>query len=686
MPILQMMELDRLADFERQPLGELLITKGLITRSELDEALAAQMAAQDHIPLGEILIKQKRLTAHQLAGVFKAHGGRSKLGEVLVRASAITREQLDLALSLQSTYKLPLGQLLVRLGHITDDAMRQALARQLNVPFVELDRYSLDPALARTVNRSYARRHVLVPISCVGNSLTVCMDNPTDEAAIEELRRSTGRTINVVTASHHEIESAFARLYAHGVETSTATVNAKVEILAEESARTAGATYGSEYRQLRNADGIVQKLLSLAIERRSSDIHLEMLSNRLSIRFRIDGVLEDPHLGNLQDACNAHAREIVSRLKILASMDIAERRRPQDGSFRVRFERNGEEAKVDLRISVVPSVYGESVVLRVLDTAQQPTSVEALGFPAEAAQRFRDLLTRPSGILLVTGPTGSGKSTTLYAALKALYRPQIRILTIEDPVEHIYEQFSQSEVNEQIGNTFARYLRAFLRHDPEVIMVGEIRDQETAEVAFRAAQTGHLLLSTLHTNTSVAAITRLRDLGIDANLIASSLIGVLGQRLVRQVCEDCKVQYQPSREVLRQFFDTGAAPFALWKGRGCERCNFTGYHGRQAAVELWIPTDEDAILITAEAPFPDIQSSAARSTISMASCAWGLIGQGRTTLEELIRMLPHSAIAEMRDLQAAPRKRGDRPLPFSPGGDIDRRRALSNDIEAPMLQ
>jgi type II secretory ATPase GspE/PulE/Tfp pilus assembly ATPase PilB-like protein len=471
------------------------------------------------------------------------------------------------------------------------------------------------------------------------------MDDPTNHAAIEELSGSTGRAVTVVTASHEAIERAFRRVYPEPLETPSQNVDLVAD---EESEKEANRSKYAEDRQNKNADTVVRQLLAMAIERRSSDVHLETLSNRLQVRFRIDGVLEEMALGDLQDLCNQGAREIVSRLKILGKLDIAERRRPQDGSFRLRVDRQGEQANIDLRVSVVPSYYGESVVLRILDRTRVPNSIEELGFSTAIAERLPQLLRRPSGIVLATGPTGSGKSTTLYASLMSLYRPQIRILTAEDPIEYVYEQFSQSEVNEHIGNTFASYLRAFLRHDPEVIMVGEIRDEETADMAFRAAQTGHLLLSTLHTNTAIGAVTRLLDLKIDTNMLASALIGVLGQRLVRQVCAACKAPYQPSPELMREFFDAPARGMTFYRGSGCKECNFTGYHGRMSLAELWVPDEEDFLLINKAAPFEDLRRSALRTTLSMADDALERLTAGRTNLEELIRMLPYSTICEFR--------------------------------------
>jgi len=633
-----------------QRLGTLLVERGVITAMQLREALRLQTASATYLQLGQVLVREKYLTEAALAQVLDGDGKRSRLGDVLVRSGAITDEQLQHGLRQQGKHKMPLGRLLIKLGYISDERMRQALAQQLNVPFFDLDRLSLDPSLSRVINRSYARRHLLVPVAAIGDTVTVCMDDPTDRATVEELARTTGHNISVVTASNQAITNALARLYSETPAAPGRPAAEQIEIVTEQDpdAPPVRSRYVNEYRHGKNADVVVRRLLTMAIERRASDVHIEMLSNRLHIRFRVDGVLESLNIGDLQQACNESPREIVSRVKILASLDIAERRRPQDGSFRVRLERGGSQTSIDFRVSVIPSVYGESVVLRVLDRSRLPGSISELGFPAEAADRLQQLLQRPSGILLVTGPTGSGKSTTLYAALNTMYRPQIRVLTVEDPVEHVYEQFSQSEVCEQIGNTFAGYLRAFLRHDPEVIMVGEIRDQETAEVAFRAAQTGHLLLSTLHTNTAVAAITRLRDLHVDPNLIASSLMGVVGQRLVRQVCAGCKAEYQPSDEVLRQVFDGVPADMKFYKGQGCEKCNFTGYHGRATVVELWIPDDDDVILIAKGAAFEDVRASATRTTFSMADCAWTLLSQGRTNLEELIRMLPFSSIEEMR--------------------------------------
>ena len=628
-------------------LGELLVREGLVTEAQLTDALRWQREQQSYLPLGQILVRQEVLTRRQLKLLLERSGKRPKLGEVLIRSRIITSGQLEHALTQQKDIGGPLGQILIKLGYATDQTLRQALCTQLDIPYLDLDQVALDRELSRQVNQNYARRKWLVPVARVGHSLTVCMDDPTDQRAIEELAQSTGLAVTVVTSSREAIRRAFARLYDEpGRSASSDTIGIVIGEGIETRSRYVDEYLRSQHSEV--ADAVVRKLLSIAIDRRASDIHVETLADRLQIRFRIDGLLESVDLGELEAQSNQSAREIVSRFKILGKLDIAERRRPQDGSFRVKVDRGGATADVDLRLSVVPAHYGESVVVRVLDRKNAPTSLEQLQFPAAIADKMRQLFERNGGMLLVTGPTGSGKSTTIYASLMTLYRPRIRILTAEDPIEYVYDQFSQSEVNERIGNTFASYLRAFLRHDPEVIMVGEIRDEATAEMAFRAAQTGHLLLSTLHTNTAVETVPRLLDLKIDVNTLASALIGVVGQRLARQVCTACRVEYRPSPELLREFFEEVPETLTFYKGTGCAQCNLTGYRGRLTIVELWVPSEEDIVLINKNAPLDKIRESARSSTLSMADCALARLGEGLTNLEELTRILPYSVIYELR--------------------------------------
>ena len=631
-------------------LGELLIQRRLIVASDLREALEAQKSAPTYVPLGQLLIDRGLITRRQLHLLLDWAKMRPKLGEMLVKAGSITESQLTRALEEQPQLGLPLGETLIKLGYVTEDQMRQALCLQMNVPYLDLARLQIDPALAKLINRTYAVRNVVVPVSQVGQTLTVAMNDPSDLEAAEDLAQSTGCIIQVVTSSLRAIQDAITRLYSPATAASAEIETMEsLELVHDAEDHALGKEYTA---QSRRADDIVRQIFNIGISRGCSDVHIESLSrNRLHIRFRIDGVLRELDLGPLQQACNENVLSIVSRVKILGKLDIAERRRPQDGSFRLRAEGpSGDMLDFDLRVSVMPSYYGESVVVRVLDRRRAPKSIDSLKFAPPLPEQLKKLLSRTSGIVLITGPTGSGKSTTLYAALQSIYRPEIRVLTAEDPIEYVYEQFSQSEVDERIGNTFANYLRAFLRHDPEVILVGEIRDHDTAEMALRAAMTGHLLLSTLHTSDAVSVVSRLVDLGVEPTLIGASLAGALSQRLVRTVCSDCRERYTPPPELVREFFDELPSDLTWYRGRGCHKCDFTGYKGRRIVAELWIPSNADVILINKSAPRDELVESAVNSTYSMAESAMHLLKEGVTNLEELMRSLPYATIYRMRTL------------------------------------
>ena len=623
-----------------------MLEEGLISDAQLQEALRTQSELDLYRPLGQILVDQKAISARQLNLFLDKHHKRSRLGEILLKSKIITEEQLEIALRSQKTTGLPLGEMLVKLNYINEETMRQGLCKHLNIPFIDLDKFTLDSSLRKLINKSYAKNNRVIPIANLGNTVTLAMEDPTNTAVVKELRSSTGFTINIVTSTSSKIRHAFAKLYEEELS-GDQEVNQGYELISnEEVDETSKSRYLEEYQQTQRADDAVRKIINIAVKNRASDIHIESLDNRALIRCRIDGVLQEMNFGILQDSINRNRKEIISRIKILGKLDIAEKRRPQDGSFRVRVEKNGEIVTVDFRVSIVPSYYGENVVLRILDKRNAPTSIHDLGFSQKITDQLQQLLKRTTGILLITGPTGSGKSSTLYAALMTLFRPEIRILTAENPIEYVYDNLSQCEVNEKIGNTFANYLRAFLRHDPEVIMVGEIRDQETAEMAFRAAQTGHMLLSTLHTNDAISAVTRLLDLNIEANMITSSLLGVLAQRLVRKVCDGCREDYTPSEELLKAFFSTPPMDIRWSRGKGCLQCNGTGYKGRMAVTELWMPSEDDVVLINKGVPFDEIKASAQKSTILMADDAMAKIRAGKTTLEELMRTLSYSSIEQ----------------------------------------
>jgi type II secretory ATPase GspE/PulE/Tfp pilus assembly ATPase PilB-like protein len=643
-------------------LGDILIDEGLATHEDIQKALRLQSASRIYRPLGHILIAQKILTRRQLLSVLERHQRHSKLGDILVKTKVITTAQLETALAEQRRWRQSLGEVVVRLKYVTEEQVRKALCLQLHINFFDLDTIGLDRSLHTLINPRFARRSLVVPIVRVGNSLVVAMDDPTRTAVIHDLKASTGCEIEVITSTRASIKRALAQMYPGPIADSAdpapmvarrgpqslpgeGHVISLEEIEGFSEDRT---TLLDVQRTAESTAAIIQQLLMLAVERGASDIHLEAVDRGIQTRFRIDGVLQELEVERVTELLNLNRGKLMSRLKILSKLDIAERRRPQDGSFRARMERDGHTATVDFRISVIPGYYGESAVIRILDPRGLPQSVEALGLREPVGTRVRQLLRSSTGIFLVTGPTGSGKSTTLFGALKSVYQPGIKILTAENPIEYVCDSFRQHEVDDRLGNTFAKYLRAFLRHDPDVIMVGEIRDSETADLAFRAAQTGHLVLSTLHTNDAISALPRLIDLGVDANLIAASLLGVLSQRLAREVCWECREPYVPPGELLAETLGRLPADFCGYRGRGCKGCSYTGYRGRVVLSELWAPDNADVVLINRGAPFEEIRQSAQRSTLPMAEDVVERLRQGRTNLEELIRALPHSALRQLR--------------------------------------
>jgi len=643
-------------------LGDILVDEGLATHEDVQKALRLQSTSRTYRPLGHILVAQKVITRSQLLSVLERHQRHSKIGEILVKTKVITAEQLETALTEQRRWRQSFGEVVVRLKYVTEEQVRRALCLQLHINFFDLDTIVLDRSLQTLINPRFARRALVVPVARVGNTLVIAMDDPTRTSVVHDLKASIGCEIEVITSTRASIRRALTQMYPGPVAVDA--VDHAPIVTGREPQPIAGETHVLALEEIENLSedrsvfldvqrtaestaAIVRQLLTLAVERGASDIHIEAVDRGIQTRFRIDGVLQELEIERVAELLNLNRGKLMSRLKILSKLDIAERRRPQDGSFRARVERDGHIATVDFRISIIPGYYGESAVIRILDPRGLPQSVEALGLREPVGARLRQLLRSSTGIILVTGPTGSGKSTTLFGALKSIYQPGIKILTAENPIEYVCDAFRQHEVDDRLGNTFAKYLRSFLRHDPDVIMVGEIRDSETADLAFRAAQTGHLVLSTLHTNDTISALPRLQDLGVDANLVTSSLLGVLSQRLVREVCIECRERYTPPAD-LRAIVGSVPADFVWYRGTGCSSCNYTGYRGRMILSELWTPNDADVVLINRGAPFEEVRQSALKSTLPMAEDAAEKLRQGRTNLEELIRALPHSAVRQLQ--------------------------------------
>jgi len=626
-------------------LGELLLAEGLVTPAQLEESLKVQSGTEGYAPLGHILVAQKIITRDQLLSVLERHRRSTKLGDLLVKSREISRAQLETALAEQRRAEVPLGETLIALGYITEERLRLTLCRQLHIRFFALDSIIIDPTLRTMVNEKFAVKHRTVPLARIGNLLVVAMDDPTQTRVIDDLQRSTGLKIEVITSTSASIARALDRLYRVEVHPQLGA-GANVDVIVAGAA--AELHLPAATHRVDTADEIVRKLLRIAIDRGASDVHLETVDNRLQVRFRIDGMLQHFNLGILAEDLGRRRAEVLSRIKILSSLDIAERRRPQDGSFRARVECDGRVVPMDFRVSLIPGYYGENAVVRILDPRAAPDSVEALRLNPAITERLTRLVRSTAGVILVTGPTGSGKSTSLYGIMKSVYRPEIKIVTAEDPIEYLCTQFCQHEVDEHVGNSFAQYLRSFLRHDPEVIMVGEIRDGDTAELVFRAAQTGHLVLSTLHTNDAVGAVTRLRDLGVDPNVCAPSLLAVLAQRLVREICWNCKEEYQPPPGALEAMFEVVPSSLRWYRGAGCPACYHTGFKGRLVIAELWIPGDDDVMLISGDAPLNRIVEAARKNTLAMADDVLLKLRAGRTSVEELLRVLPQSTLRELR--------------------------------------
>ncbi|MCA9756845.1 MAG: Flp pilus assembly complex ATPase component TadA [Candidatus Eisenbacteria bacterium] len=673
-------------------LGEILVENGLVTQEQLDEIVAHQSVHPEQ-PLGQICIDRRLVSREEMQTLLRTYQKRLPLGEMLLQSGDIDPEQLEAAKQIQDSRGLRLGDALTQMDAIDDVRLCEVLARQFNLPVVSLETLTPPARVRGLINPSYAAQHQVVPISLLGSRLTIALADPNLLHCANELSAVTGLPVDVVLSPRSHIYSFYRKLYgkepskelARGTRTerlgleqegpSTGEVddvgNADDPWAEPEGAESASllgqAESGIEvletdvapqlrdFENVRTAEDspvvqiLVQTVISRALALGASDIHLERGPNGAGLRLRIDGVLHRYRLDDLDAPFQGNYRSVVARFKILAQMDITEKRRPQDGSYRMLIRRNGKLSNVDFRISTVPGRFGEGMVIRLLDQRRAPRSLESLGMTSRVRRTFVQSLSRPSGILLVTGPTGSGKSSTLYAALRTLASPKLKILTAEDPIEYTHPGIFQTEVNADIGNSFARYLRSFLRQDPDVIMVGEIRDSETAEMALRAAQTGHLLLSTLHSIDSTSTIQRLLDLEMEPNSIASSLNAVLAQRLIRRTCSACVESYTPTEEVLAEWFPS-SPPSIDWKrGRGCPRCNQTRYSGRDAITEFWIPTPEEQILINKRTESEALREVALDHTTSLAEDALLKSMRGVTTLEEAMRVVPFEDIRRTRE-------------------------------------
>jgi type IV pilus assembly protein PilB len=547
------------------------------------------------------------------------------LGEILIESGSITGKQLEEGLQASKERGLFLGATLVELGYIDEKTLYKALEYQFHIPYIDLNETVIDKEATGTIPEALAKKHSLIPIKKEQNVLTVVMADPLNFYAIDDVKNSTGMEIALAISPIKDILNAIDRYYG------------------SEIAEKAFEDLKREYRDLNIADlsqlsesevanapvvRLINSILQHAVKSNASDIHVEPTVTHLRIRFRIDGQLQEV----MTSAMAAHPA-MITRIKIMAQMDIAEKRIPQDG----RVETIVDDKAIDLRISILPTVYGEKAVIRVLGGTGGALDRKELGLSETNGLMYDKIAKSPNGIILVSGPTGSGKTTTLYSLLKEINKPEVNIITVEDPVEYKLDGINQVQVNVKAGLTFANGLRSILRQDPDIIMIGEIRDGETAQIAIRASITGHLVLSTIHTNDSASTVARLVDMGVESYLVASSVVGVVAQRLVRNICPRCKSTYRPSHSEMLLL--KMKEPTPLYKGVGCPYCNFTGYKGRSGVHEILVITREIRDLINRNASTDQLQQMAIRQgTVTLRESCIDLVLHGITTVDELLKV------------------------------------------------
>ncbi len=564
-----------------------------------------------------------------------------RLGEILIKESLITQEQLQKALEFQRANGGKLGSCLTKMGFITDDDITGVLSRQYGVPSINLKFYEIDPNVIKLIPQDTALRYQVIPLSRVGSVLTIAMTDPTNVFAMDDIKFMTGFNVEPVVASESAIGEAITRFYGGSDADSEELSKMMKDLVDDEELELAAEEAELDAASLEKAaeEAPIIKLVNLiltdSVKRGASDIHLEPYETEMRVRFRVDGVLQtvmSPPL-RLKDA-------MTSRIKIMAKLDIAEKRLPQDGRIMIKYRADGKKKELDFRVSSVPTLYGEKIVMRLLDKENLRLDMTKLGFEPESLKKFERNILRPYGMVLVTGPTGSGKTNTLYSSVSRLNTVDTNIMTAEDPVEFQLSGINQVQMKEQIGLNFAAALRSFLRQDPNIILVGEIRDFETAEIAVKAALTGHLVLSTLHTNDAPSTISRLMNMGIEPFLVATSVNLICAQRLVRRICSNCKEELEVPEQAL---IDAGYSPeeakkTKIYHGKGCSTCSKGGYKGRTGLYEVMEINDELRELILVGASALELKKKAIeQGMITLRRSGLIKVALGQTTMEEVLR-------------------------------------------------
>ena len=565
----------------------------------------------------------------------------NRLGDLLVQSGKITQQQLQQGLASQKDKGGRLGSNLVKLGILNEKELVEFLSQHFGVPAIDLNRVEIDEGVIKIIPADVARKYTILPVTKVGAKLTIAMIDPTNVFAMDDIKFMTGYNVDPVVASETSLRTAIDRYYGstHAIELKkvmedlTEPTDASLEVLEEEEDLDLAAL--EKESEEAPVVRLVNIILTDAIKRGASDIHIEPYEKDYRVRYRIDGVLYEmmrPPL-RLREA-------ITSRMKILAKLDIAEKRLPQDGRIKIKTRIQDRVKDLDYRVSVLPTIFGEKVVLRLLDKDNLMLDMTKLGFEADSLRRFEHAILKPFGMVLVTGPTGSGKTNTLYSALQRINTPEVNIITAEDPVEFNLAGINQVQMKEQIGLNFATALRSFLRQDPNIILVGEVRDFETAEVAIKAAMTGHLVLSTLHTNDAPSSINRLMNMGIEPFLVATSVHIIVAQRLVRRVCSFCKepAEVPPAALMEVGFSERESRTLKLFRGHGCERCSNTGYKGRVGLYEVMEVTDDVREMILSGASSIELRNKAIEGgMMTLRGSGLEKIRNGLTTMDEVVR-------------------------------------------------
>ncbi|MFH1458500.1 MAG: ATPase, T2SS/T4P/T4SS family [Candidatus Omnitrophota bacterium] len=563
------------------------------------------------------------------------------IGQMLVQEGVITPEQLELVLKEQHKTGELLCSSIAKLGIVPEEKIFNILSRQLNIPYVKLKDKAIEPSVIEKVPAKFASHYKIIPLEFKNDTLTLVMRDPLDIRTLDDLRLLLNSEIKGVLASESEIDDAIRKYYGVGAETLE-------QIISDKTSAQAIAPEANEVQDLeaiaQDASIIkfVNQIFTEAVKDRATDIHLEPFQDELRTRFRIDGILYDI---NIPESIKYFHAAIVSRIKIMAQLNIAERRLPQDGRIKIKVS----DEELDLRISTLPTAFGEAVHIRIL-SPHFFLELERLGLLPEDLKMIEEIIKKPHGIIFVTGPTGSGKSTTLYASLARINSNTIKIITVEDPIEYQLKGVNQIQVNPKIGLNFATGLRHILRHDPNIMMVGEVRDYETAEIAIRSALTGHLVFSTLHTNDAAGAVTRLLDMGIEPFLVSSSLECLMAQRLVRLICPECKAPVKSKHEILQHVkgeTDANLEEIEIYEGKGCAECRFTGYRGRTGIYEVLVVTEPIRELILSRASSQQIKQKAVTQGMrTLRQDGLRKVFMGLTTFNELVRVTQQEELPE----------------------------------------